>query len=138
MALLILFLYTAFSKLFDPREFHDSMLQQPLPEWFRAVLLKTLPWTEIAVGIVLAFPLTRQYGLWTSTVLLTAFTIYIGLGVAHIFPHVPCSCGGVFRHMSWPHHFYFNLGCLVVAITGLTLNRKNKKINLSRGQIQLG
>jgi len=122
--LTILFVYTASEKIFNTRDFHGAMDKQPLPEWLKAILLITLPILEYLVAILFISPKTWRIGFAASTVLMFAFTIYVGLGLAHAFKYVPCTCGGVFRDMSWQNHFILNLGLLAIAVTGLWITRK--------------
>jgi putative oxidoreductase len=117
--LIFLFLYTGFDKISDSKGFQSAMNMQPLSGWMIKVLLKTLPATEIAVSLLLIFPRTRLAGFYASTILMTSFSIYIAMGILHVFKYVPCSCAGVFRHMTWPHHLLLNIGFLADSIIGI-------------------
>ncbi|MCD8739069.1 hypothetical protein LT679_00520 [Mucilaginibacter roseus] len=107
--LILLYVYTAASKLLSFNDFQMQMRQQVFPAWFKEVLIWILPLAELFVAVLLLIPSTRQTGLGLSAVLLLAFTLYIGLALVHVFDRVPCSCGGVFRRMGWKLHFWFNL-----------------------------
>jgi putative oxidoreductase len=129
--LVLLFIYTSASKLFDIRDFQSSMGRQPLPTWLIKVLMKTLPATEIAVSLLLIFPKTRLIGFYVASGMMTAFTIYVGLGIAHALKNIPCSCGGIFKNISWQSHFYINLIFLAISIGGIILYSTTSHSRLS-------
>lgn len=129
--IIILFFYTGFSKILDMRDFHGAMHKQPLPQWLITTLIWTLPSIEIIVAILLLIAKTRKIGFILSTILMLSFTIYVGLGIAHAFKYVPCSCGGVIRTLTWPQHFVFNVLFLGIAVIGLLLEKSQKNISKS-------
>src|SRR5882724_1761836 len=90
-SLIMLFIYTSFSKIFNYRDFKESMAVQPLPVWIISILLKTLPAIEIITSLLLIFPKTRLFGFWTSLILMISFTTYITLGLLNFFKRIPCS-----------------------------------------------
>src|SRR5690606_18433211 len=65
----------------------------------------------------------RIYGLLFSLLLLLVFTIYVGMVYLNFFERVPCSCGGVFKSMSWEAHLFFNLGFTLLALAGINLEQ---------------
>lgn len=124
-----LFVYTALSKLLDPITFMGQMHNQPLPRWLTDILIWFIPSSElIAAALLLIRPL-RRYGLLLSSFLLLVFTMYVGLVYLHFFDRTPCSCGGVFRHMSWGEHLTFNFIFTVLAFIGVCLQRNALSIN---------
>jgi hypothetical protein len=134
-AMILLFIYTGFSKLFNMEDFADAMKLQPLPTWMTRVLAKTLPFLEMVVAAILMWPKTRLVGFYASAILMLAFSLYVGMGAVHIFKYVPCSCGGVFRHMSWPHHFWLNLFFLAISLAGIMVSRKHSHPTPSSQQV---
>ncbi len=70
---------------------------------------------------------TRKYGLWASFILLMIFTFYIS-GMLLSGEHLPCSCGGIIRELSWRQHLIFNLFFITLSLTGIVLERKQKLI----------
>jgi hypothetical protein len=56
--------------------------------------------------------------------LMTSFTIYSIMIIAHFFPYVPCSCGGVIRKLTWPQHLALNLFYVALSVLGLVLQRR--------------
>ncbi|EHQ24762.1 MauE/DoxX family redox-associated membrane protein [Mucilaginibacter paludis] len=126
--LMLLFAYTALSKLMDFAEFKGQMFRQQLPSWAAAILIYTLPGIELLTVGLLYQPLYRRAGLMLSAILMTGFTVYIGLALAGAFPEKPCSCGGVFRHMGWKTHFIFNIFFLLLTFTGLYITRRERRL----------
>jgi putative oxidoreductase len=142
--LALLFLYTGVAKLYGFTQFAYDMHNQPFPHWLSDLLTAYLPYIEIVIVIslyipafsiplksqrfgltrTLNIPLTRKAGLYASAVIMFGFTIYTALVLFHYFPRVPCSCGGVIRHLSWTQHLFFNLFFFGLAITGIWLHTK--------------
>jgi putative oxidoreductase len=115
----LLFIYTPFSKVFQWDQYVDSMMAQPLAVWFKTVLIYILPVVELGAVALMARSKTRTFGLYFTSCLLILFTGYTLLIKLHFFRKVPCTCAGVFRHMSWNEHLALNLAML--AITGAVL-----------------
>jgi hypothetical protein len=121
--LVALFLYTCTSKYLDLADYVQSMKLQPLYPWLRTLVQYGLPPAEVVTALLLMWRRTRRIGFFISLGLMVSFTIYIGLGLAHVFPRVPCTCGGVFRQFSWKMHFYFNLFFIGVSLAGIRVTR---------------
>lgn len=117
--LILLFAYAAVSKLADLHAFRGQLHNQPIPKTIADVLLIAIPLTEIAAIALLSVNRTVQKGLILSFVLLSVFTLYIGLALTHFWSRMPCSCGGVLSQMGWGTHFIFNLFFLILC--GLAL-----------------
>lgn len=117
--LILLFIYTAVSKLIDFNQFRTQMYNQTLPHWLSSVLIWTLPEIEIGAAILLLFERTRIAGFYLSTILMVLFTGYVGLALLHYFDRVPCSCGGVIKALGWKMHFLFNLFFLLLSVLGI-------------------
>jgi putative oxidoreductase len=105
----LLFIYTPFSKVFQWDQYQDSMMAQPLALWFKMALTYILPVLELAATVLLARSRTRVIGLYAAAGLLLLFIGYILLIKLHFFRKVPCTCAGVFRHMSWNEHLALNI-----------------------------
>jgi hypothetical protein len=122
--LILLFVYAAVSKLLDPDEFRAQLYRQPFSHGFADLLLYSLPASELLAAALLGFDRTRLTGLFLSLGLLLSFTIYISLGLLHYWAAVPCSCGGILRHMGWGAHLVFNLVFTGVNLTAIFLSRQ--------------
>jgi putative oxidoreductase len=120
---IFLFTYTALSKFLDFTNFKNVLHQSPLIGKLSSVIAWTLPLTELAAAVLLFFPHTRLIGLYTSLALMIVFTIYIGYMIAFT-PHLPCSCGGVLKQLTWKQHLGFNVFFTVLAAIALWLTKQ--------------
>ncbi|MDT3401257.1 MauE/DoxX family redox-associated membrane protein [Mucilaginibacter terrae] len=122
--LIILWLYAALSKLADFAQFKREMGKQVFPEIISQVLIYIIPGFELLTVLLLMISRTFMLGLYASLSLLSVFTVYIGMGVTHLFPKVPCSCGGILGKMGWTSHLFFNLFFLALTITTILIQKK--------------
>ena len=79
---------------------------------------------EIATSVALMFEKTKRIGFYSSLILMSLFTIYISAILLHVFPKIPCSCGGVLRQLGWSQHLLFNLFFVALSVLGLMLSKK--------------
>lgn len=126
LPLIILFAYTAVSKLQDMEGFRKAMLNQPLPEWLADQLAWVVPLAELlAAGLLLYRPL-QVWGFVLASLLMGAFTGYALLIILEQFPFIPCSCGGMLESLSWEQHLLVNSLFLILSLSGLFLTLKQK------------
>lgn len=123
--LILLFLYTALSKLLNLQAFRGQLMLQPFPAGWDTVLLWALPLTELLACTLLFFPRTRLQGLYLATLLMSVFTLYVALILTRAFGYIPCSCGGVLERMDWETHLVFNVVFLALAITATILYKRS-------------
>ncbi|MEQ8469676.1 MAG: MauE/DoxX family redox-associated membrane protein [Marinoscillum sp.] len=116
--LVLLFVYTAVSKLIDWEAFKYQMSSQPLPSFLSDLLIWVLPTVELAAAGCLMVKSMRMIGMVLSFMLMLCFTVYVGLAVSGVFGEVPCSCGGVLQSLGWGEHLAFNLVFLAIAGVG--------------------
>ena len=121
--LLALFMYTAASKILTINAFSSTLAKSPLIGSNSLLVAWLIPIIEIIVGILLIITGTRKLGLYASLVLLGIFTLYLVYMVSS-GTKLPCHCGGAISTMSWQQHIWFNLGFIVLAVTGLVANKK--------------
>ncbi len=121
--LILLWTYAAASKLADYETSRGEMLNQVLPEWLEEILVWAVPAIELFTAALLLFSRTRFLGTVLSLCLLLSFTIYIALVQLNYFDYVPCSCGGVIGELTWEQHFVFNLLFILIAATGMLLEK---------------
>jgi len=124
-AIIALFTYAAFSKLFNLTAFVKGMQSQPLPVWLIQLSLFMLPVNELAIPILVMLHKTRKTGLYLSFILFLLFTIYSIAILLHQFNHIPCSCGGLIQELSWKQHLFLNIAGMALTITAITIH-KNK------------
>lgn len=127
--LIILFIYAAISKLLTFSQFRGQLYLQPFPHLLADLLLYTLIPVEIFTAGLLCFESTQKAGLRLSVVLLAGFSGYIILALAHFWPRIPCSCGGILSHMSWGSHLIFNLFFIALGVTPLCMHQAPKSLN---------
>lgn len=130
---ILVFVYTALSKLLDHQEFSLQLAQSPMLTDFSRQLAWAVPAMELGVAAFLMFSKTRLAGLFASFSLMTMFTAYIVLA-SRFSDHVPCSCGGVIQTMNWSQHLVFNGAFLCFAVAAIVLYPKTKDTVCPRKQ----
>lgn len=128
LLLILLFAYTATSKLLDMEGFRGEMLNQPLPEALGRNLVWSLPVVEVLAAALLMVKSFRLAGLCLAFLLMTAFTGYIALIMMDVFGRVPCSCGGALESLSWPQHLVLNILFWLLSAAGIILEIKQNSI----------
>lgn len=128
-ALALLFFYAALSKLIHYDKSKQEMLNQVFPVAVALVLVWLLPLIELMLVFMLLYKPTSLKGLYFSVSLLTAFTIYIAITMSGVFGRIPCSCGGILRHMGYWTHMVFNVFFIVIAVLGIALEKQWEPIN---------
>lgn len=119
--IILLFLYTGTSKFIDFHTFHREMMNQPFPTSWAPYISWILPSLEILIALALLLDRTRRVGFYFSLGLMSLFTLYTCLVLFHVFHYIPCSCGGVIKHLTWTQHLFFNLFFVGIAILGIRL-----------------
>lgn len=130
--LIILFSYTAISKLIAFQVFTSQLAMQPLPTWAIWPLAVLIPISELVTTALLLVKATRLCGLYASAALMGIFTGYMGVVVAGFFEKMPCSCGGVLQQMSFELHLVFNLFFLTITLIGIYIIHQMKGGLLSK------
>ncbi len=123
--LILLFIYTATSKLLSHNSFVFTLSQSPLLQQYSIPLSWIIPLTEILISCFLFIPPLRKTGLLFSVLLMTAFTVYISYMIAFT-PRLPCSCGGVIKSLTWKEHLLLNISFILIAAFGWLMIKKNK------------
>lgn len=120
---ILLFVYTAISKLANIDRFQNVLHNAPKIGKYAHVISWLLPITEIVVALLLFFPKTKKIGLYSSLLLMVAFTGYLFYMIFFAY-NLPCSCGGVLEKMSWNQHLIFNCFFTLLAGIGIWLNKR--------------
>lgn len=123
--LIMLWVYTAISKLIDFDLFKVQLSRQAIISEYVGIFVWFLPLIELKAALLLMFAITRKTGLLVSFFLMAVFTGYIGVVAFEIIEKSSCSCGGVLSQLSFKDHFLFNLFFLILAGLGVYLNSKN-------------
>lgn len=127
-AYILVYIYAAIYKLYDRHFFEQQLLLSPLLSNFAKPISYLVPWSEIAVSILLMVPRFRKLGLWLSGGIMLAFLVYI-IYILNFSSYIPCGCGGILATMGWKEHLVFNsvfVGLSVLAIF-LSYHRKRNK-----------
>lgn len=120
--LILLFAYTAFSKLLDIHRFESVLSRAPLIGNHAAILAVLVPAVELMIVLLLLVPRTQRTGLIAATALLMVFTVYLVFMVL-TDPDLPCSCGGVIQQLSWKQHIVFNFCFILSGMAGIYFQR---------------
>ena len=122
--LVLLWVYTAGSKLMDITEFKRQLGNQIFGKTVTAFLFWFIPSSEILAALLLLFNRTRLTGFFLSAGLMFLFTGYIALVLLGYYDRTPCSCGGVLKEMGWQLHFWFNIYFLAISCLGVWLEKE--------------
>jgi len=116
----LLFVYAAFNKLLDFKNFHLELAQSPMLSAFAEWISWTIPLTEIVIALLLFVPKFRVHALFASFTLMTMFTAYIYI-LLNYSAFVPCSCGGILDSLTWMQHMIFNIAFASLAAIAFML-----------------
>ena len=123
---ILLFVYTAISKLLAIESFIAVLSQLPLIKASPYFFGYTILLTELGIALLLFIPKCRSKGLLVSAFLMMLFTLYLGV-LLLAQSNLPCSCGGIISSMGWETHLLFNTLCVVVALYAWRLAKKLSK-----------
>jgi len=123
---IILFLYTAISKLMEYSVFKEQLAASPFLAPVASFVAPSLLAVEFLLILLLAIPRWKLKGLYVSTALMAIFTLYI-IVMMFFADHLPCSCGGVLAELSWGQHIIFNFVFIALGIVGIALEKKIRK-----------
>jgi len=127
---ILLFLYTALSKLSEIALFRLVLRSSPLISDYANLVSILIPVSEILVSLLLFIPGTRRRGLYAAFLLMLIFTLYLAYMLSFT-RQLPCSCGGVISRLSWKQHLVFNIAFTLLAIAGIRLSREPRRTSLS-------
>ncbi len=121
----LLFIYTAISKLLDFENFGIQLAQSPLLSAYAGFIAPSVIITELLIVVLLCVKATRLIGLYSFFFLMIGFTVYIYL-IINYSDFIPCSCGGIIEELSWTEHLVFNIVFAALALVGIVLVEKEK------------
>src|ERR1700733_4059134 len=75
--LILIFLYTGLSKIFNYHTFHLQLGRHPLLAPFAGFISVIIPVIQITLAILLYFPKSRMSAVKASAILLLIFTLYL-------------------------------------------------------------
>lgn len=128
--LIILFVYSALSKLLEFQNFQAQLGQSPLISAYTGFVSYSVLIVEFLIALLLAIPKSRYIALLASFGLMLMFTAYI-IVILNYSSFVPCSCGGILEEMGWKEHLIFNIAfTILAAIASLFIATNKSKTNL--------
>jgi putative oxidoreductase len=138
LLLVLLFGYTAFSKLLEYDKFIFQMRLVPaaMMVWAAPILAWLVPAVEfLIVGMLIIGQYVKQWrfaGFYSAFFLLLTFQVYIG-SMLLSDSKLPCTCGGIVSQMSWRQHLWFNAVFMLIAAVPILLHYKlYYLLNISR------
>ncbi len=123
--LIILFVYSALSKLLEFQNFQAQLSQSPLLSAYTEFVSYSVLIVEFLIALFLAIPRTRFIGFLASFALMLLFTAYI-IVILNYSSFVPCSCGGILEKLGWKEHLIFNVVFTMLAATASVIVSVNK------------
>lgn len=125
LAFIFLFCYAAANKLLEFDTFRVQLGQSPLLAPYAHWVAIAVPFTEIAISLLLASPRLRHIGFLFSFGLMVMFTAYIII-ILNYSAFVPCSCGGILSEMGWTEHLAFNSAFVLLALAAVLADDRTK------------
>ena len=122
---ILLFTYTALSKLFGYSRFRSVLSTAPLVRSYAVWIAAILPVAELITAALIFIPATARKGMITGVSLLTVFTVYLVYMVL-TDSNLPCSCGGVIPQLSWKQHIAFNIVFIATGLAGIYMQNNNE------------
>lgn len=122
---IFLLVYTAYAKIEDHNRFYKGLLRISYIGNYALLISWLVPLIELFVAALLIIPKTQKLGLYLFTGLMGVFTFYI-LSMLFWANKLPCHCGGAIEKLSWPQHFWFNIGFMALASFAIWLSKKSK------------
>jgi hypothetical protein len=128
---ILLFFYASISKILDFENFQVQIGQSPLLSAYAGIISYGVIIVEFVIVGCLCVPTLRILGMYASTALMSAFTVYIYL-ILNFSDFVPCSCGGILEKLGWTEHLVFNIGCVVLGCAAVLWSASSKMIFIKR------
>jgi hypothetical protein len=126
---ILLFIYTATSKILAFQEFSNTLYTVPLIGQFRVAVSALVIAALLISGILLIIPFTQRSGLYSALLLIIIFNCYLVYMVSFAVV-MPCTCGGITEFMSWKGHIWVNTLLILLASLGILTNQSYKKQQL--------
>src|SRR5690606_41640149 len=129
---ILLFMYTAVSKLLEYDKFVFQMRRVPLHfiQSWAPFIGRAIPLVELVLVGLLFIVRTRYWGLICSLLLMVSFEIYIlWMKILEMQTGIrlPCSCGGIISKMNWTEHLLFNAVFVFLLALSLYYERKKRR-----------
>lgn len=113
----LLFLYAAFTKLFDYEKFRVQLGQSPLLTSVAGFVAWFIPSVEILISVLLMFSRTRLVTLYAAFSLMAIFNGYIVVFL-QFSNYVPCSCS-ILEKLGGTELLLFNIAFIILGGIGI-------------------
>jgi hypothetical protein len=117
---IILFVYSALSKLQDFEKFSVELGKSPILNAFSGPVSIFIPMIEIVISAMLVIKRFQYIALYLSFCLMVVFSTYIVL-ILKFSAYIPCSCGGILQNMTWTQHLIFNIGFVFLGLIAVLI-----------------
>jgi hypothetical protein len=119
--MMALCLFVAQNKLLNFDQNLEGMLRQPFSKPMAIFLAYAVPGSELFAGLLIAYRRTRLIGLGFCSLLMIAFTIYVGTAILYLWSDsLPCNCGLILQ-IGWKQHFMLNLFLTLISCWAFVL-----------------
>lgn len=130
----VLFGYTGFTKLITVRVFAGTMWDVVFMRPYIPFLMYFVPLFELFIAALLCRSVltikntiisTRKIGIYLSTFLMFAFSVYVG-AMLLLYKDLPCGCGGAVNWLTWQQHLLLNIGLFTLGVVAIIVMKKNR------------
>ncbi|HUH47674.1 MAG TPA: MauE/DoxX family redox-associated membrane protein [Arenibacter sp.] len=130
MLFIILFVYAALTKFMEGDRFYNNIRNSPILGGRTVASIGSwlIPLIGVTIALLIAWRKTRLIGLFGALSLMFFFTGYT-MAILFFAPYIPCSCSGVISLLSWEQHLVFNIVFLALAVLGIVLFLKERKMS---------
>jgi len=125
---ILLFVYTAVSKIITFHTFEVVLSRSVLIGHFSKIVAWFIPAIEIIISLLLMFPKTKWLGLIGSFVLMIVFTSYL-IYMINSGSTLTCNCGGIIASLKWKQHIFLNIALIIIAGGGIWLKNNLRNNN---------
>lgn len=114
----LLFVYASISKFITFESFQTQLGQSPLLSAYVGFASYAVLLVELLAAGLLCYQGTRLLGLYLSTGLMVAFTVYIYI-ILNFSDFIPCGCGGILEKLGWTEHLWFNVFFIALGVVAV-------------------
>lgn len=126
--LIILFVYTAVSKLINYNGFVWKLGTSPIVSVSPVLFSILIPAAELITSGLLLTQRYKKWGLYSAFALMSLFTLYVAYMLLFA-SRLPCTCGGIIKMMTWKQHLVFNTIFTILAFIAIKLFRQEQESN---------
>ncbi|WOJ92728.1 MauE/DoxX family redox-associated membrane protein [Congregibacter variabilis] len=130
LSLFLLFVSASQHKRAELRRFAAQLeAYELLPKRLNRIFAVSLPWLELAVGVLLLIPASRGFAGFTAAVLLTMYAFAVLVNLLRGRHNIDCGCGGTPQPLSY--WLVLRNSVLVIGAALLTLPGTERTLHVS-------